>query len=95
VLQHDEHECGQRHHPQERIAEPRAGGHVGSPVAGVDEAHGDQQAWTDIFEYFKAGEARRMLVRKPLAKTFGDHVLGSVLAKVSRCSGQMEPCISG
>jgi hypothetical protein len=43
VLQEDQHEGGQRHHPEQAVAELRAAGDVGRPVARVDEADGDYE----------------------------------------------------
>ena len=50
MLQGDEHDGRQRDHPQQRIAVFRPGRKVAGPVAGIDEAHGDQQAGADVLE---------------------------------------------
>ena len=41
VLQQDEHNRGQRDHPEQQVAVLSAGGDVRSPVAGVDKTNGD------------------------------------------------------
>ena len=48
VLQHDEHNRGQRDDPQQRVAKLRARGHIGGPVARVDKADGDEQPGADM-----------------------------------------------
>ena len=47
VLQHNEHNCGQRDDPQQCVAKLRARGHVGGPVARVDKADGHEQPGAD------------------------------------------------
>ena len=44
VLQHDEHEGGKSYDPQQGVAESGAGCKIGSPVAGIDKAYGDEEA---------------------------------------------------
>ena len=48
VLQHDEHNRGQRDDPQQRVAKLRARGHIGGPVARVDKADGHEQPGADM-----------------------------------------------
>jgi|GEM_PF-2593035 len=48
VLQHDEHDRGQRDDPQQRVAKLRAGGHIGGPIARVDKADGHEQSGADM-----------------------------------------------
>ena len=48
VLQHDEHNRGQRDDPQQRVAKLRAGGHIGGPIARVDKANGHEQPRADM-----------------------------------------------
>ena len=48
VLQHDEHDRGQRDDPQQRVAKLRAGGHIGGPIARVDKADGHEQPGADM-----------------------------------------------
>jgi len=48
VLQHDEHDRGQRDDPQQRVAKLRAGGHIGGPIARVDKADGHEQSGADV-----------------------------------------------
>lgn len=48
VLQHNEHDRGQRDDPQQRVAKLRAGGHVGGPVARIDKADGHEQPGADM-----------------------------------------------
>ena len=48
VLQHDEHDRGQRDDPQQRVAKLRAGGHIGGPIAWVDKADGHEQPGADM-----------------------------------------------
>ena len=42
MLQKDQHDRGERDHPQKLIAIPRTGGNVRSPVPGIDKAYGDK-----------------------------------------------------
>ena len=61
VLQHDEHDRGQRDDPQQRVAKLRAGGHIGGPIARVDKADGHEQSGADMprdVESFVATGAR-------------------------------------
>ena len=48
VLQHDEHDRGQRDDPQQCVAKLRAGGHIGGPIARVDKADGHEQSGADM-----------------------------------------------
>ena len=48
VLQHNEHNRGQRDDPQQRVAKLRAGGHIGGPVARIDKADGHEQPGADM-----------------------------------------------
>ena len=48
VLQHNEHNRGQRDDPQQRVAKLRARGHIGGPVARVDKADGHEQPGADM-----------------------------------------------
>ena len=48
MLQHNEHNCGQRDDPQQRVAKLRARGHIGGPVARVDKADGHEQPGADV-----------------------------------------------
>ena len=48
MLQDDQHDRGQRDHPQQRVAKLRARGHVGGPVARIDKADGDEQPGADV-----------------------------------------------
>lgn len=48
VLQRDEHDCGQRDDPQQRVAKLRARGHIGGPVARIDKADGHEQPGADV-----------------------------------------------
>ena len=50
VLEQDQHEGGEGDHPEQRVAVGRAGGDVGGPVAGIDEADGHEEAGADVFE---------------------------------------------
>ena len=62
VLQGDEHDGGERHHPQQGVAELGAGGEVAGPVARVDEADGDEQARTDILEDVEGAQHVRVVL---------------------------------
>ena len=48
VLQHNEHNRGQRDDPQQRVAKLRARGHIGGPVARIDKADGHEQPGADM-----------------------------------------------
>ena len=48
VLQHNEHNRGERDDPQQRVAKLRARGHIGGPVARVDKADGHKQPGADM-----------------------------------------------
>ena len=50
VLQGDEHDGGERHHPQQCITIFRPRGEVARPVTGIDEAHSNQQTRADVLE---------------------------------------------
>ena len=70
VLQQNEHQGRKRHHPQERVAKLRASRHVRCPVAWVDEAHGYQEAGSDVLENLEASVAASLLGSKLLCQLF-------------------------
>ena len=51
-LQQDRHEVGQHDHAEQRVAEPRAAGEIGGPVARIHVANGDEIAGTREGEHF-------------------------------------------
>ena len=60
VLQGDEHDRRQRHHPEQGVAVGRTGGEVARPVARIDEAYRDQQSGADVSEYIKSTQDMRV-----------------------------------
>ena len=61
VLDDDQDDRGEGHDPEQLVAELRAGGHVGDPVARVDKADRDEEAGADIAEEFERSQARGLL----------------------------------
>ena len=75
VLQEDEHERAERDDPQQRVAELRPAGDVGRPVAGVDEADGDDEPGAQVAE---------QLAREQIADEVGGSVRPGVGLQVGR-----------
>ena len=50
MLQKDQHDRGERDHPQKLIAIPRTGGNVRSPVPGIDKTDRDQKSRTNVLK---------------------------------------------
>ncbi len=73
VLKQNQHDRGERDHPEQRIPELRSGGDVGGPVAGIDEPHCDQQARPDVLQEFLGTYTLRMLL-KQVSFQFAEHV---------------------
>ena len=62
ALQQDRHQVGEHDDEEQRVAEARAAGDVGGPVAGVHVADGDEEAGTEKAEQappVDAANARR------------------------------------
>ena len=59
MLQGDEHDGGERDHPEQHIAIGWTRGKVARPVAWVDEAHSNEQPWSDIFDDVEGAECLR------------------------------------
>jgi hypothetical protein len=60
MLDDDQDDRGERHDPEQFVAELRTGRHIGDPVARVDEADRDKEAGADIAEQFHRGKSRSM-----------------------------------
>ena len=56
ALEEDQHERPQGDHPQQRVVELAAAGHVGGPVARVDEADGDDEPGPQVAQEVAAEE---------------------------------------
>ena len=74
VLEQDEHDGGKRHHPEQGVTEGGTGGHVGRPIARIDESHRYEQARADGLQDLQASPVARVDV--------APHDLGEALANL-------------
>ena len=66
VLKDDEHDRGERHHPEELVAVFRTGGDIRRPVAGIDETHRDDESRPERTENVQIGGELRLLFVPPV-----------------------------
>ena len=67
ALEEDQHERPQRDDPQQRVAELAPAGHVGRPVARVDEADGDDEPRSQVAQEVAVEEDAKNARPLPLA----------------------------
>ena len=88
VLQEDQHERAERDDPQQLVAELRAAGDVGSPVAGVDEADGDHEARPEVAQQLAREQVTGEAARPPRGRARDGLVEAHGRVSVG-CSGQL------